>query len=360
MDKLKIYNLKQIQGACIIGSPLVAGILIAHNYKTFGESRKSMLWVLTGILWTLLLVALAFAIPEKFNRSAGMVIPFLNGALLYPIINRLQGKRIKEHFDNHGEKASNWLIAGLTILVAAMILVPVIVLDTMSPINGLKRQAFGTNGIYYNHDMPLEEVNQLGGILKRVEYFNPESVAEVIFLSNDSAYEMKLLVDKPALDDTLFVRYAEELFNHVNGYRFRKPLQFITTDTYLKDDRIVELDSNEVYAALAETEVFAGNPKFKLYYNKSVEKTEREKFQQLILEMNHIFPPQNPFDFIMDYEDGAYSLRLFVPKQSWADPRLLAEAKYCKEKLNHYGFVYPFKFILVDNTTDEIEEKEIE
>jgi hypothetical protein len=151
----KIYNLKQIEVACVIGSPIVAGILIYNNYKNFGERQKGVAWIFIGILWTLALIGIAMLIPENIVDSTRLVIPAINGLILYPIINKLQGARIKEHFDNNGEKGSNWLVAGLTIFVAALILTPIIVLDQISPINDYTRQAFESNGIYYNSEMPL-------------------------------------------------------------------------------------------------------------------------------------------------------------------------------------------------------------
>jgi len=360
MNESKIYNLRQIQGACVIGSPIVAGILIAHNFKKFENKRMSVLWIFIGIIWTLALIGLGILLPEQISKSAGMVIPFLNGALIYPIIKKQQGELIDKHFEENGDKGSNWIIGGMIIAIVALFLFPIIYLNNLSQLENYNRQAFGTNGIYFNKEMSSDEVNKLGGILTRVDYFNPESAAEVIFLSNDSTYVMKIIIDKSASNDTIFAIYVKELFNHVNSYRFRKPLRFITTDSYLKNDKNIELNDNEEYATLAEIETFSGNPNFKLYYNKSIEKTEREKFQNLILEMSNIFPPQNKFDFLVGYEDGMYILRLFIPKQNWVNSQLLKEARYCKKRLNNYDFDYPYKLILVDNTTLDYVEKEIE
>ncbi|WP_346861502.1 hypothetical protein [uncultured Draconibacterium sp.] len=359
MNKTKIFNIKQIQGACVLGSPIVAGILIAYNFKKFGNRQMSVLWIFIGFVWTLVLIGLGILLPDQISKSAGMVIPFINGALIYPIIKKQQGELIGKHFENDGDKGSNWIIGGMIVSIVALFLVPIIYLNNLSQLENYNRQAFGTNGIYFNKEISLEEVNKLGGILKRVEYFNPESVAEVIFLSNDSTYELKLIIDKSASNDTIFNIYVKELFNHINSYRFRKPLKFIITDIYLKNDKIIVLDENVEYASLVEIEVFSGNTNFRLLYNKSIEKTEREKFQKLILEMNNIFPPQNESNFLVDYEHGAYSLRLFIPKQQWTNPRLLSDAKYFKEKLNNYGFDHPFKLILVDNSTNDIEEREM-
>ncbi len=360
MDKKKIYNLKQIEGACIIGSPIVAGILIYQNYKNFGEKSKGISWIFIGILWTVAVFGLAMMIPESLVNSTRMVVPMLNGLILYPIINKLQGERIREHFVKEGEKGSNWVVAGLTVIVAAMIIVPIIMLDKISPINDYVRQPFNSNGIYYNHDMPIEEVDKLGGILQRIEYFNPESPSEVVFLATDSTFQLKLIIDKEFYYDKEYVTEISQIFKHVGRYEFEKPLTYMFTNPYLTDSKIIGLENYDSIPMLLEAVEFEKNQNFKLIYELSIDKAERDKIQRAILTMDNLFPPQNRVDFLMDLEDETYFLRLFIPKQSWSEPQLMTEARIVKDKLNNFGFDYPFKLVLVDNTTMNIEEYEIE
>jgi hypothetical protein len=360
MENKRIFNLKQIEGACVIGSPIVAGILIFYNYKNFGEKNKGIAWIFIGIIWTVAVIGLAMLIPENLTNSAGMVVPILNGLILYPIIKRLQGAKINEHFDNAGEKGSNWIVAGLTIVFAAIILAPIILLNRISPINEYTRQAFESNGIYYNAEMPIDEVVKLGGILTRVHYFSPESPAEAVFLSNDTIYEFKLINEKTSFNDNSYLTDIRQIFKHIGRYEFRKPVIFKITDPFLKDDKIIELVNFDSIPLILEMELFAKNKNFMLLYEMSIDKSEQEKFQRLIIDMDKIFLPQNKFDFLMDYEDNTYSLKLFIPKQNWNSPQLLKEAQFVKDRLNTDGFRYPFKLILIDNSTDNVDEFEIE
>jgi len=360
MDNKKIYNLKQIEGACVIGSPIVAGILIFYNYKNFGERQKGIAWIFIGILWTLTLFGFTMLIPESIVDSTGLVIPAINGLILYPIINKLQGSRIKEHFDNKGEKGSNRLVAGLIIFFVALILTPIILIERISPVNVYARQAFETNGIYYNTEMPVEEVNILGGILTRIQYFSTESPAEAVFIATDTSYEFKLITEKSFFSDNAYLTDIQRIFKHVDRYDFNKPLTFKITDTDLKDDKIIELNNYDSIPLLLESELFMKNKNFNLIFEISIDKFEREKFQRLIMSLDKIFFPQNRFDFLMNCENDIYFMKLFIPKQNWNSPQLLAEARFIKERLNNYGFKYPFKLILVDNTTLEVKEFEIE
>jgi hypothetical protein len=359
MENKRIFSLNQIELACVIGSPIVAGILIYYNYKNFGDKQKGIVWIAIGIIWTLALFGIAMMIPDNIIESTKMVIPPINGLILYPIIRRLQGAKINEHFENKGEKGSNWLVAGLTIFVAALIVTPVILLNRISPITSYTRQAFESNGIYYNPEMPIDEVNKLGGILKRIQYFNPESPAEAVFIATDTTYEFKIITEKSFFDDKPFLTDIQQIFKHVGKYAFKQSITYKLTDLYLADDKIISLENYDSIPDLLETVLFTQNPNFILIYDISIEESERDKFQRLIVDMDKIFSPQKRFDFFMDYEDNNYFLRLFIPKQNWNSPQLLTEARFLKEQLNNLGFQHPFKLILMDNSTVDIEEVEI-
>ena len=207
---------------------------------------------------------------------------------------------------------------------------------------------------------PLDEVNKLGGILQRIEYFNSEAPVEVVFLSNDKTYELKLITEESFFNDSIYLNEIQQIYKHLDSYRFRKPLSFKITEPYLKDDKQIKLDKDGEIPVLLETVSFAKNPNFKLIYSTSVEESEREKFQRLIMDLNTIFPAQNKFDFVLDIDDGKYVFRLFIPIQNWNTPQILTEAKYCKERLNNFGFKHPFRLLLVDNSAIELKEKEIE
>lgn len=359
MNNKKVFNVNQIEAACVIGSPLLAGILIALNYKSFEERQKGIAWIIIGILWTAVIIGLAMLIPENLAKSSRMFIPILNGAILYPIINKLQGDQIKAHFDNNGEKGSNWVLAGLMVFIVALFVTPFIILDKMSPVSQYSRQSFDLNGIYYNSEMNVDEVDKLGRILQRIDYFNNESSIEVIFLDNDSTYEFKLIIEKSYFNDTITINDIKPIFKHLDFYEFEKPLTFKIIDPLLESNKVVELENYDNILLLQEYIHFEKNPNFILMYDLEIDKAEIDKFQEFILKINDVFNPQNRFDFMFTLEDGNYFLRLFIPKQNWSNKILIAELKQLKVKLNVFRFKYPFRLILVDGSSLDIEELEI-
>jgi hypothetical protein len=360
MDNKKIYNLRQIQIVCVIGSPFVAGILISHNYSKFGEGRKSTLWIFFGTLWTLALFGIALLIPEEISRSAGMAIPFLNGALIHPIVNRLQGERIREHFENDGKKSSNWLPIGLTVLLMALILTPMILLDRISNVNNYLRADSNGNGVFYNQNTSVDEVDKLGNILTRIDYFNSENLTEVVFVDCDSVFELKLVSDKNYFNDTEYLNEMQSVFKHISYYDFTKPVRFNFIDEYLKTEKRIVLSQSDTIQYLVESVPFVKNSNFRLYYDIMFPESERLKLQDLILRLKNLFPHQYQINFMCEIVDNSYMLSLYVPKVDWNKPQIIAYSKLLKSKLNQADYSKPFRLRLYEHTETNYDELEIE
>lgn len=359
MDNKKIYNLRQIQIACVIGSPFVAGILISHNYSKFGESRKGILWILICTLWTLALFGIAMLIPENIS-SPGLVIPLINGAIIHQIIKRLQGEKINEHFENNGEKSSNWLPIGLTVLVAALILTPIIILDRISNVNDYVRADFNGNGVFYNYEMTIDEVDKLGNILTRIDFFNSENLTEVVFVDCDSVFELKLVSDKDYFNNTDYLNEMQSVFKHISCYDFSKPVHFNLIDEYLKTEKRITINPSDSIQYLMESLPFVKNKNFRLYYDIMVSENERLKLQDLILRLKNLFPHQYQINFMCEIVDNSYMLSLYVPKVDWNKPQIMADSKLLKSRLNQADFNKPFRLRLYEHTETNYDELEIE
>ncbi|WP_157493699.1 hypothetical protein [Draconibacterium sediminis] len=358
MENKKIYNLKQIQFACVIGSPFVAGILISHNYSKFGESKKGVLWILICTVWTLALFGLAMLIPENIT-SPGLVIPLINGAIIHLFVKRFQGERISEHFENKGEKSSNWLPVGLTVLVVALIFIPVILLDRISNVNDYLRADFNGNGVFYNHEMTIEEVNKLGNILIRTDYFNSENLTEVVFEDCDSVIDLKLVTDKDYFNNTEYLNEMQSVFKHISCYDFSKPVRFNFMDEYLKTEKRIILNQSDSIQYLMESVPFVQNKNFRLFYDIMIPENERLKLQDLILRLKNLFPHQYQINFMYEIVDDSYMLSLYVPKVDWNKPQIMTDSRLLKSRLNQADFNKPFRLRLYEHTETNYEEYEI-
>lgn len=113
----KIYSKKAISAATFFGGPLVAGYCIAENFKTFNESEKARnTWLITGAC-TIVIIGIAFSLPENFPR---IVFPVIYSFIASYFIQTYQEKNIQKHMDNGGSTFGGWrvfLISMLSIII---------------------------------------------------------------------------------------------------------------------------------------------------------------------------------------------------------------------------------------------------
>ena len=70
--------------------------------------------------------------------------------------------------------------------------------------------------------------------------------------------------------DSIYLNEVQQIFNHVNSYKFKKPLIFKITDPLLKNDKVIALNNEENIPRLLEVVTFSQNHNFRLVYEKSI------------------------------------------------------------------------------------------
>ena len=89
----KVYLEKQLWLGSYLGGPLVAGYLLARNFKAFGESGKARnVWIVTVAGTVLLFAALMFA--PYVDRVPGFLFPLVYTAIASIYFQMTQGKQI--------------------------------------------------------------------------------------------------------------------------------------------------------------------------------------------------------------------------------------------------------------------------
>ena len=116
---IKLYTENSIRVATFLGGPLVAGFLIADNFRQLGETKKVQVTWLVTIPVTILIFAIAFYLPEK---TPPFLIPIAYTLITFYIAQNLQGSKIKAHVAAGGQTWSMGRavlvgLAGLAIIV---------------------------------------------------------------------------------------------------------------------------------------------------------------------------------------------------------------------------------------------------
>lgn len=126
VPEYKLYNETAIRLATFFGGPLVAGFLIAENFKLLGHTQKlKATWVYT-IGATIVIFGGLFLIPGIENIP-NYIIPIAYAWGASMIVRQTQGNEIKKHLETGGQLFSGWRVA-LISLVGCVITIGIIFL----------------------------------------------------------------------------------------------------------------------------------------------------------------------------------------------------------------------------------------
>lgn len=116
-NKKALYSQKGIGIATFLGSPFASSVLIRHNYVQLGDERKGKIAILLGAAFTIAMFVTIFSIPESaIDKIPQQIIPSIYTVIVYFIVDKLQGERLKQFEEEGGIYMSNWKAAGIGII----------------------------------------------------------------------------------------------------------------------------------------------------------------------------------------------------------------------------------------------------
>jgi len=116
----KLYKDRTIYIGTLLGGPLVAGYLVAENFKVFGEQDKIKITWAISIVATIVIFSAIFLIPDV-DKIPRFIIPLAYSAIAQSLVKKYQGAIIQQHLDKGAKAYSGWRAAWIG-LVGAIIL----------------------------------------------------------------------------------------------------------------------------------------------------------------------------------------------------------------------------------------------
>ena len=109
--------------ATFLGSPLAGTAVLALNYRRLNQPRLARLSLVWGVVSTIVIVIVAFLLPEKFPSIA---ISAAYTYTMYNVATSLQWRTYTSHVERGGARASIWMAAaigvgGLCIVVGIIV-----------------------------------------------------------------------------------------------------------------------------------------------------------------------------------------------------------------------------------------------
>jgi hypothetical protein len=192
----KIYKNNAVRVGTFLGGPLVAGYFIAENFKAFNEPEKARkTWIYT-ILATIVIFAIAFAIPGN-SRSGEYLIPLIYAWIAYYLVEHYQGANITEHINTGGE-FYNWgrvtvvTIIGLVTVLAALV---VVFYTTASVMSNEVINKYGTAQSEVHFDktnMSPAEADKIGHGFMDIGLFGNDTQIFTYVKKNGNTYEISI------------------------------------------------------------------------------------------------------------------------------------------------------------------------
>ena len=123
----KIFTEKSFQVGTFFGGPLVAGYMMATNYKQIGQSDKvKITWIIT-VTFTIALFAFLFAIPGDI-KIPNQIIPILYTLGAIQIFKKQQGIKVAKFLEEGGQKYPWYSILMIILMGLIFTVLPIVLI----------------------------------------------------------------------------------------------------------------------------------------------------------------------------------------------------------------------------------------
>jgi hypothetical protein len=351
-----IFTNKVISTATFFGGPLAAGFLIGHNYKVFGNRGAAGKARITGLIFTLLLLAIIAAIPEAtLDRIPSAIIPAIYTAAISFLVERLQGESIREFLLSKGQKASGWLAAGYGAAGAAAILLFAVTVFSVAPIQGYKYniQVNEQVNLHYDKRIADEESDMIKLLLDQSGFFDNSEGADLFLSNNKGLYELKMIVDREILTDTLIINELntfEKFLNYNIAGDRRIKLSF--TDELMKES--YEAPWQEDPGKNPEEELmylmqYQVSENHAVLYNVLTPVNDIEVLARSMSKLKGYFPPAEKVDIVLLNKGDRYIIKFFVIKELWNNQAITERLRKTVEYIRMNGIQKSIDIYLIDS-----------
>ena len=211
----KIFTEKQTSISAAMGGPISAGILIYKNYKQLGKDAEATKSIIITFLFTFLLFYGMMQIPEAIlNKIPDMVFTVMYGLIVYIFFKYNMAEDINEALNNGAVKASNWMVAGLTLAGLIVNVVIIFAFAYTQPVFPGQKLEFGqtSNEVYFDQNhFSTQDVNLLASTLSDFGFFTNEYQTSVYLERDDSRNIVTLSIDREFWEDPEVLSFLHEL-----------------------------------------------------------------------------------------------------------------------------------------------------
>jgi hypothetical protein len=214
----KIYKEKTIWAGTFLGGPLVAGFLIAANFKTFnqpGNVKKT--WIYAAIA-TVAIFGGVFLIPDNV-RIPSQIIPLIYTAITFALVQRYQGQNISAHINAGGQLYGWWRTVAIALIGLAITIIPIFGIALLYDKNtnaGTDTKIYGIMKheiAFDKNNISAAEVDKIASGLTSTTFFDDTAKKYVYAEKKDNRFEISISSDNSVATDPKAVAPFVQLRN---------------------------------------------------------------------------------------------------------------------------------------------------
>jgi len=210
----KVYRDRTIWAGTFLGGPLVAGYLIAENFKVLNESEKIKTTWFISILGTLIIFGGIFLIPNV-DKIPRQLIPLIYTVVAFYIVKYYQGAKIEEFIKNGGKAYSWWRALGIGLIGTVVTVIPIIgIVYFTDPTISATTKFYGKlkHEILYNKSNVSEnEADKIATGLTNSGFFDETQQKSVFVKKVSSSFEISIPLIANAWDNPEAISFFEQL-----------------------------------------------------------------------------------------------------------------------------------------------------
>jgi hypothetical protein len=227
MDKYQIYTERTILISTLIGGPLVAGYLMARNFKAFQEPEKIKYTWIYSILATILTFSsarLLSAIDHSSYQSTNLLIPLIYLAATSLMVKRYQKEKIEKLISSGIKAFTVWRGLGIGCIGLVTTLVIFIFPSFASnmitePVYQMAKREYGKLNheiVYTNSKITESEVDSIAQALQFSGFFDEIQQKKILLDKNGDVYEISIGLIENAWNDPIVQLHFQNLENNLN------------------------------------------------------------------------------------------------------------------------------------------------
>lgn len=178
-------------------------MLIYKNLIRLDEERNAHIALAMSVVFTFGLIVIFINIPDEvYNNLVSQLGSIITGLAVWFLYKQTVSEQVSDVLEKDGHRASNWHVAGFTLLGIVIYLTLTMLIALSEPTFPGQKVTFDTNEIYHDENVSAMAVQQLADKLFEVQYFgeiNPETAARLEL--TEDGYIITLIIHQDVWED---------------------------------------------------------------------------------------------------------------------------------------------------------------